>query len=124
MEGLDAGLAGFAGFFSAAFAGAFLAGTGAAFLAGAFFSAGLAAEAAGTALGALAVDLAAGAAFLAAAGADGLAAVFLAGAAFGAGLEALAAGLAATFSLVSEAFLLAEVFLGEEEDGSPDLDIS
>ncbi|MFR4223574.1 MAG: hypothetical protein ACLT38_07985 [Akkermansia sp.] len=80
---------------------------GDAFFSGAFFSAaGLAATG-----------------FLAA-GAAALAGAFLAGAALEVVLEVFAAGLDATFSLDSEAFLLAEVFLGEEEDGSPDLDIS
>ena len=79
---------------------------GDAFFAGAFFSAtGLAAA-------------------FSVAGAATLAEFFLAGAAFGAVLEFFAAGRAVIFSLDSEAFLLAEVFLGEEGDGSPDLDIS
>ena len=64
------------------------------------------------------------AAAFSAAGAAALAELFLTGAAFGAVLEFFAAGRAAIFSLDSEAFLLAEVFLGEEGDGSPDLDIS
>ncbi|WP_418995520.1 hypothetical protein, partial [Akkermansia sp.] len=77
-------------------------GAGDAFFTGAFFSA----------------------AGLAAAGFLAAGAAALAGAALEVVLEVFAAGLDATFSLDSEAFLLAEVFLGEEEDGSPDLDIS